>query len=92
MLPLLGGCDPQRMRKCEWYITPNPVADAATPKGMVSVCVSNFTTKKERCHFIIEPQLAQEFNGIKFQYSEMVYDGDFQPKKILSLTACEETP
>jgi hypothetical protein len=89
IIPLITACDPQRLRQCEWYITPNPKADINTPKGMVSVCVSNFTTKRERCFFIIDPQTAEKFNGIKFKYSEMEYDAGVFPKKIEGLTACE---
>ena len=82
-------CDPLRLKKCEWYLIPNPEADSVTPAGWVSVCLANPQLKRQKCYFAIKLELANKFNGVPFRYSEMEYEDKF-PKEISSLSKCQE--
>ena len=87
LVAFLFGCDPQRLKKCEWYLTPNPSANKIMKVGWVSLCVSNFETGKQRCFFTAKPQFVEKMNGVPFKYSAMKYTDTF-PREIISLTPC----
>ena len=83
----LTGCDPLRLKKCEWYLIPNPEADKVTKEGWVSVCLANQKLKRQKCYYSALPELANRFNGVPFQYSEMEVRKTF-PKEITALKQC----
>ena len=85
---LSSGCDPQRTKKCEWYLTPNEKGDAATTPGLVSLCLSNFKIKKKNCSFMAEMKLVEKFNGVPFRYVDVDYTSSF-PKKINNIGTCK---
>ena len=85
----LSGCDLQRMKKCEWYIVPNPSANEVMEPGWVSLCVANFKLGKQRCYFTAKPDFVEKINGIPFTYASMKYTKTF-PRKILSVQTCKK--
>ena len=82
-------CDFQRKKKCEWYFTPFPEGENAVKEGLVSICVSNFTLKKQKCYFTAQLSFLEKMNGIPFVYNDLKYTNTF-PKKILSVKPCKK--
>lgn len=88
LVPNLLACDPQRLKKCEWYLTPNPKANSLMKVGWVSLCVSNFTLGRQRCYFTAKPDFVEKLNARPFRYSTMEYTDTF-PREIKSITPCD---
>lgn len=84
------GCDPERKKKCEWYLMPEPSLSGTTDPGYIPVCARNLTNNKQYCKLQAELEFSKRIYGKKFRYSEMKIDdvGRF-PKKILSIEPCE---
>lgn len=84
----LTACDPERKKKCEWYIVPNPKANEMMEPGWVSLCVANFKLGRQKCYFTAKPDLVEKLNGIPFRYNTLKYSDSF-PRKILSVKTCK---
>ncbi len=83
----LVACDPMRKKKCEWYLVPNPKANAVMEEGWVSLCVANFKLGRQRCYFTAKPEFVEKVNGVPFRYDSLRYTDTF-PKEIESLQTC----
>jgi len=86
----LTGCDSERLKKCEWYLVPEPNdMDKADP-GMVAICARNFVSNKQRCRLQATLALAEESFNKKVRFSELEIDrsGKF-PRTITSVKYCQ---
>ncbi|NRA66516.1 MAG: hypothetical protein HRU19_18655 [Pseudobacteriovorax sp.] len=84
----LTACDPERQKRCEWYLVPNPKANNLMEPGWVSLCAANFELGRQKCLFTAKPEFVERFNGVPFKLSEMEYHEDI-PRKITSITVCD---
>lgn len=88
-LLLIAGCDPHRMKKCEWYLIPEADHRHHVEPGWVSLCARNPVNRKQRCMFKATLEYAEKVYGVKFRLSEMKYEEKPLPRKILEIRACE---
>ena len=88
-LLLLAGCDPHRMKKCEWYLIPEPDHRHLVEPGWVSLCARNPVTRKQKCMFKAPLEFSEKVYGVKFRLSELDYEETPLPRKIKSIKACD---
>ena len=87
LLSQLTACDPDRHKKCEWYLVPEPDHRELVGKGWVSLCARNFTTNKQRCFLQSELDFAKKMYGQAFIFDTLETDKSY-PRKILNLKTC----
>lgn len=85
---LLAGCDPDRKRKCEWYLQPEPRHRELVAKGWVSLCAKNYTTMKQKCYIQTPLAFAEKVHAKPFRYVDLKLDDKSFPKKVKSVTFC----
>ena len=86
----LLGCDPERKKKCEWYLMPEPSLQGTTDPGYIPVCARNLTNNMQYCRLQAKLDFAKKVYGKKFRYVDMVIDekGRF-PRKVTSIETCQ---
>lgn len=82
-------CDPDRTKKCEWYLVPEPGHRHLVEEGWVSLCARNYQTKKQRCYFRAPIKFAEDIYGKPFRLSTMEYEKKPVPRKVLSVQICD---
>lgn len=86
-------CDSEHRNKCEWYLIPDLdyKADPASPlaEGEIPVCARNFTINKQDCRFTADLEFARKAYNVRFQYSELVFIKDSNPRKIKEIKPCK---
>lgn len=88
-LGLVTSCDPDRKKKCEWYLVPELRHKDTVEAGWVSLCAKNYTTMKQKCFIQAKLDYAEKVFGKKFKYSDMKLDDKGFPKKVKSIEFCE---
>lgn len=86
---LTMACDPHRMRKCEWYLVPEPDHRHLVEAGWVSLCARNYVSKKQRCYFRAPLQFAEDIYGKTFRMSDMEFERKPVPRRVLSVKLCD---
>ena len=88
-LTLSYGCDIHRLKKCEWYLVPEPQHKKLVEDGWVPLCARNYATKKQRCYFQAKLDFAEKIYGKKFRFVDIEFEEYPIPRKILSANSCE---
>lgn len=87
---LSTSCDPDRKRKCEWYLVPEPDHIDRVDEGMIPVCARNFTNYRQYCRLQATLKFTEEQYGRRFRFVDMEIDktGTF-PRRVVSIKYCE---
>lgn len=85
---LIAGCDPDRKRKCEWYLQPEPRHKDLVAKGWVSLCAKNYKTMKQKCFIQTPLAFAEKVHGKPFRFVDLKLNDKTFPKKVKSVTFC----
>lgn len=85
---ILLGCDPQRHKKCEWYLVPEPDHIELVAKGWVSLCARNYQNNKQRCFIQAKLDFAEKVYGKAFRFSDLELDKS-NPNKVISIKICD---
>lgn len=88
-LVLQTGCDWHRLKKCEWYLEPEPEHRHLVKEGWVTVCARNYNTGKQKCYLKLKLKSAEAIYGKKVRYSELEISKTDFPKEIKSFKVCE---
>lgn len=83
------GCDPQRLKECEWYLEPDVNHVEIAHEGFVSLCVRNYKIGKQKCYLEMEYQKSVDVFQKKIRYSTLEIDHSVFPRKVLSYKICE---
>lgn len=84
----LQGCDPERKKRCEWYLMPNTDKKANVDKGMISVCARNLIAGKEDCRLQTSLTFAKKVYGKTFRYVDLKVKSFGIPRTIQEITFC----
>lgn len=84
----LGGCDPERKKRCEWYLMPNTEKKANVDKGYISVCARNLMANKEDCRLQTTLSFAKKVYGKTFRYVDLKVKSFGIPRTIQEMTFC----
>lgn len=88
---LLSGCDPERKRKCEWTLMPEPEDRDKQDPGYFAVCARNFVNMRQQCDLQIKEETAKLVYQKYFKLTDMkLEEGGRFPRKILSIELCEQ--
>ena len=60
---LLSGCDPERLKQCEWYLVPEERHADYVDAGWVSICARNYVLQRERCYLKMKLAEAEKAYG-----------------------------
>ncbi len=82
-------CDPNRYKKCEWYLDPDNHNRYAVKEGQVPLCVRNYETRKQKCFIVADLSYAKKLQGKAFKYRDLELDRSM-PRKIKNLKLCEK--
>ena len=91
LLSLFFGCDPERKKKCEWFLEPEPeLKGTVTKAGFIPVCARNFTNNKQYCRLQASMDFAKAVYGKKFKFVDMKIDSSGRfPKTVLDIKTCQ---
>lgn len=84
----LQGCDPERKKRCEWYLMPNTSKKAKVDKGFISVCARNLMANKEDCRLQTTLSFAKKVYGKTFRYVDLKVKSFGIPRTIQEMTFC----
>lgn len=87
-IALLIGCDPQRKKKCEWYLVPEIEHKHLVEPGWVSLCARNFYLKKQKCYYSATLKSAEEIYGQAFTLTSLQFEDGTFPRKVVSFQPC----
>ncbi|NRA65492.1 MAG: hypothetical protein HRU19_13475 [Pseudobacteriovorax sp.] len=87
LAPYLVSCDPDRHKKCEWYLVPEPDHRELVEDGWVSLCARNYTTNKQRCFLQAKFDFAKEMYGKPITFDSLKMDKSY-PRKISAAKVC----
>ena len=89
-LSVFLGCDPERKKKCEWYLMPEPSLKGTTTEGYIPVCARNLTNNKQYCRLQASLDFSKKYYQKKFRFVDMKIDesGRF-PKTVESIKTCD---
>ena len=82
-------CDPQRLKKCEWYLVPEMDHKHLVEKGWVPLCARNYETGKQKCFLKAKIDFAEKVYGQPFIYDRMERDRSSRPHEVLSIETCK---
>ena len=85
-------CDPQHLKKCEWYLVPEMDHKHLVDKGWVPLCARNYTTGKQKCYLKSRLEFAEKVYGKPFALSSMKKDDNKRPHAVLSIENCTPEP
>jgi hypothetical protein len=85
----LLGCDPERKKKCEWYLMPDIDRVGKTQEGFIPVCARNFTSNKQDCRLQAPLDFAKQHYDKKFRYVDMEYNGPGIPRTVTKIEHCD---
>ena len=88
---LASGCDPERKKKCEWTLMPEPEDAHRQAEGYYAVCARNFVNNRQKCNMQVRQATAKDIYGKYFRLAdvEIESEGKF-PRKITSIKLCEK--
>lgn len=88
-LSLFMGCDPERKKKCEWYLMPEPNLAGTTTEGYIPVCARNLENNKQYCRLQATLEFSKKYYNKRFKFVDMKIDesGRF-PKTVQSIKTC----
>ena len=85
---LLTSCDPERKRKCEWYLVPELDHMDQVEGNWVTLCARNYTTRKQRCYLKAPLEFAEKIYGKTFRLVDLEYEKKPRPRKIIRVKTC----
>lgn len=88
VVSLSQGCDPERKKRCEWYLMPNTDKKANVDKGFISVCARNLMANKEDCRLQTTLSFAKKVYGKTFRYVDLKVKSFGIPRTIQEMTFC----
>ena len=89
LLMTLMGCDPDRKKKCEWYLMPDVDRVSTVDEGFIPVCARNFTNNKQDCRLQAPLEFAKKHYNKKFKYVDLDYEGTGIPRTVEAIKHCE---
>jgi len=86
----VSSCDPERKKKCEWYLVPEPDDLGKQDENMIPVCARNFVNNRQYCRLQASFDFTKENFERKFRFDDMKVDtrGTF-PKTVLDIKYCD---
>lgn len=91
LLVLLSGCDPDRLKKCEWYLVPEKEHIDYVANGWVSICARNYVNKRQRCYLRMKIADAERVYNKPVKFSSLDL-GSGAIKEIKSYELCTQSP
>jgi hypothetical protein len=88
-IPLLTGCDPDGLKKCDWVLEPEPSLKGKTDPGFIPVCARNRKTNKQDCRLQTTLEYAKSVYGKKFRYVDLRIKSPGLPRTVTSVDFCE---
>ena len=90
ILLTLMACDPDRLKKCEWYLVPEPDHKHLVSSDWVPLCARNYTTNKQKCYLKAKFDFAEQVYGKAFRYADMeLDDSQGRPHRVLGIETCQ---
>lgn len=89
LLGLLGACDPQHRRQCEWYLVPDLDRPVDGDGSVIPVCARNFVTNKQDCRLEADLEYAKSVYNRKFRYSDLRVKNVGIPRRVDHVAFCE---
>ena len=86
----LTGCDPERRKKCEWYLVPDPERKGQVDEGMIPVCARNYISNKQDCRLQTTLKYAKKLHKKTFRYVDLKVENYGLPRTIKEITLCKE--
>jgi hypothetical protein len=91
LLALITGCDPQRLKKCEWLIEPEVAHINTVAEGKVSLCIRNFVIGKQKCFIQADiDDYEKNFMSKTFRYADINLNADIFPRELLASKSCNQ--
>lgn len=89
-LAFLGSaCDPDRHKKCEWYLVAEPDQRDFVKPGWVSLCARNYVSNKQRCFIQAKFNFAEKVHGKAFKFTSLELDESIFPPRVVSIKPCK---
>lgn len=88
-LMTLTACDPDRKKKCEWYLMPDVDRIGKVDSGNIPLCARNFTNNKQDCRLQAPLEFSKQHYNRKFRYIDMDYEGPKIPRTVKTINHCE---
>ena len=71
-LATLTSCEYISQRRCEWYLMVDQDNQHLVEPGMISLCLRNFNSNKQKCSLQATIDLAESVDGKKLRASDVV--------------------
>ncbi len=90
LLLLLGACDREGKKNCDWVLEPEPTLKHKVQPGFIPVCARNRETMKQDCRLQTTLDRAKAYHNRKFRYANLEVESVGLPRTIKAILFCDE--
>ena len=81
----LLGCDPERKKKCEWYLVPDLDRTGTIDPGYIPVCARNYIVNKQDCRLQATLEFARDAYNKKFRLVDLKVKSPGIPRTVTTI-------